>query len=160
MREERSIGSRADKMLRDLLLRTHCLAQHVAAANARAETHNWSTRRQGSLHTIGCGVMTNSKTRPARGETTKQNWIRGGKYLDLDSSVDSIWFLAFTSLGSATSNEAANKSVMWSAEWTITARQAVLRLAQIKYRYLSQNPASRTQFFQVQAIKTGHILII
>ena len=38
------------------------------------------------------------------------------------------------SLGSATSSE-ANKSAMRRAEWTIAARRAVLRLAQIKYRY-------------------------
>ena len=37
------------------------------------------------------------------------------------------------SLGSATSN-AANKSAMLNAEWTIAARRAVLRLAQMKYR--------------------------
>ena len=33
LREERPIGSRALKMLRDLQRRSHCLAYHVAAAN-------------------------------------------------------------------------------------------------------------------------------
>ena len=45
-REERPIGSRAVKMLRDLRRRARGLARHVAAANARAEVrarmHNWS----------------------------------------------------------------------------------------------------------------------
>ena len=36
-REERLVGSRAVKKLRDLLLRARGLAHHVAAANARAE---------------------------------------------------------------------------------------------------------------------------
>ena len=36
-------------------------------------------------------------------------------------------------LGSAAFNE-ANKGAVWSAEWTITTRQAVPRLAQMKYR--------------------------
>ena len=44
--EERPIGSCAVKMFRDLLLHTHCLAQHVVAANTlaevRAHMHNWS----------------------------------------------------------------------------------------------------------------------
>ena len=45
-REERPIGSRAVKMLRDLRQGARGLAHHVAAANARAEVrarmHNWS----------------------------------------------------------------------------------------------------------------------
>ena len=45
-REERPIGSRAVKMLRDLRLCARGLAHHVAAANVRAEMrarmHNWS----------------------------------------------------------------------------------------------------------------------
>ena len=40
LREERPIGSRTVKMLRDLLLRALCLVQHVAAANARAEVRD------------------------------------------------------------------------------------------------------------------------
>ena len=42
--------------------------------------------------------------------------------------------------------------------WTITARQVVLCLAQMKYKYFVT--ARRTRFFHVQAIKIGHILII
>ena len=45
-REERPIGSRTGKMLRDLLWRARGLAQHVAAANACAKVrtlmHKWS----------------------------------------------------------------------------------------------------------------------
>ena len=44
-REERPIGSRDIKMLRDLRRRARCLAQHLAAANARADVrarmYNW-----------------------------------------------------------------------------------------------------------------------
>ena len=50
------------------------------------------------------------------------------------SIVQSIQLDFLRSLGSATSNE-ANKSAMRRAEWTITARRAVLRLAQMKHRY-------------------------
>ena len=52
-----------------------------------------------------------------------------------------LYFLL--SLGGATSNE-ANKSTMLRTEWTITARLAVLHLAQMKYRYFDQKAASRT----------------
>ena len=45
-REERPIGSRAVKMLRDLRRRARGLAHQLAAANSRAEVrarmHNWS----------------------------------------------------------------------------------------------------------------------
>ena len=45
-REERPVALRSIKMLKDLQRHEHNLAQHVAAANARAEVrarvHNWS----------------------------------------------------------------------------------------------------------------------
>ena len=44
------------------------------------------------------------------------------------------WFSSVSRVHSATSNE-ANKSAMRREEWTITARRAVLRLAQMKYQY-------------------------
>ena len=75
-------------------------------------------------------VIAHLKTRPARGEPTEQNSTRGGQGGNLNRSVDSTSRL----LGSATSNE-ANKSAIRRAEWTITARRAVLRLAQMKYPY-------------------------
>ena len=75
------------------------------------------------------------------------------------SMVQSIQLGFSRSLGSATSNE-ANKSAMRRAEWTSTARRAVLRLAQRNIDILTQNAVSRTRFFQVQAIKTGHISVI
>ena len=50
------------------------------------------------------------------------------------------------SLGSATSNE-ANKSAMRRAEWTIAARRAVLRLAQIKYRYFVSERCKQNAIF-------------
>ena len=75
----------------------------------------------------------------------------------------SIQLCFLLSLGSRTSNE-ANKSTILQAEWIITVHRAVLRLAQMKYRYfgiiLPQNSASRTQIFQVHAIETGHISVI
>ena len=80
----------------------------------------------------------------ARGtDTAKLNaWSHcGGGNLD-----QSIQHCFSRSPGRATSNE-ANKSTMWSAEWTITALRAVLRLAQMKIDILSQNAASRTRFF-------------
>ena len=50
------------------------------------------------------------------------------------------------SLGSAISNE-ANKSAMWRAERTIAARSAVLRLAQIKYRYFVSEHCKQNAVF-------------
>ena len=49
---------------------------------------------------------------------------------------------------------------MLRADLTITARQAVLRLAQMKYRYFVPERCKQNAFFHVQAIKTGHISII
>ena len=96
-REERPIGSRAVKMLRDLRRRACGPARHVAAANVhtevRAHIHNWSIWCQGSSRTIGC-VMAHSKMWPARGEPTEQKPTCAGG--NLDYSVDSARFLAFT----------------------------------------------------------------
>ena len=64
-----------------------------------------------------------------------------------------------TVVRSAAFNE-ANKSVMRRAEWTITARRAVLRLGQMKYRYFVPERCKQNAIFLVQAIKTGHIWII
>ena len=70
-REEIPIGSRAVKMLRDLQRRARGPAQHIVAANARAEVrarmHNRSIWCQGSSRTISC-VMAHWKTRHAHGE--------------------------------------------------------------------------------------------
>ena len=48
------------------------------------------------------------------------------------------------------------------AEWTITARRAVLRLAQMKYRYFVPECCKQNAIFSgtSQAIKTDHISII
>ena len=85
---ETPIGSRAIKMLGNLLLRARGLAQHVAAANARAKLrarmHNWSIWCQGSSHTIGCAMA----------HSDRANSTRRGGYLD-HSSGDSAQFLAF-----------------------------------------------------------------
>ena len=96
--EERPSGSRTVQMLMDLLLNARGLAQHVAAAKTSApkwepHMHNRSIWCQGPPHTIGC-VMAHSKTWPARGEPTEQNSTCGGG--NVDRSVDSAWFLAFT----------------------------------------------------------------
>ena len=51
---------------------------------------------------------------------------------------------------------------MLRAEWTITERQVVLRLVQMKYQCFARslNAASRTRFSQLQAIIASHISII
>ena len=125
----------AVKMLRDLQRRARGLAQHVAVANARtaarARMHNWSIGCQGSSRTKGC-MMAHSKTRPELGEQTEQNSTCGGE-ISMVQSIQ-LGFRVSRSLGSATSNE-ANKSAMLRAEWTTTARRAVLRFVQMKYRY-------------------------
>ena len=63
------------------------------------------------------------------------NWPGKTQRLQWEISIVQSIQLGFSrSLGSTTSNE-AYKSAMRRAEWTITARQAVLHLAQMKYRY-------------------------
>ena len=62
------------------------------------------------------------------------------------SIVQSIQLGFLLSLGSVTSNE-ANKSAMWRAEWTITARRAVLLLAQMKYRYFDPESCEQNSIF-------------
>ena len=69
---------------------------------------------------------------------TRGRTCRRSGHVEGEISIFQSIQLGFSrSLGSATSNE-ANKSAMWRAEWTRTiaaARSAVLRWAQIKYRY-------------------------
>ena len=61
--------------------------------------------------------------------------VEGPVALEREISIVQSIQLGFSrSQGSTTLND-ANKSVMLRAEWTITSRQAVLRLAQMKYRY-------------------------
>jgi hypothetical protein len=62
------------------------------------------------------------------------------------SIVQSIQLCFLLSLGSATSNE-TNKSAMLRAEWTITARRAMLRLAQMKYRYFDPESCKKNAIF-------------
>ena len=159
-REERPIASRPVNMLRYPRGHTRDLGHHVAVANARAEVrahlHNWSIWCQWSLCTIGC-MMAHSKTRPARGEPTGQNSTCGRGNLDRSNR------LGFSrSLGSTTSNE-ANKSAMLRAEWTMTAGQGVLRLAQMKYRYFVPEQwtlQAECDFFRCKSSKTGHMSMI
>ena len=105
-RWERPVGSRAVKMLGDMWWRARGLAQHMAAANARAKvrarTHNWSIWCQGSSRQRGC-VMAHSKTLPARGEPNEQNSMCGGGIL----IVQAIQLGFSRSLGSATSHKSA-----------------------------------------------------
>ena len=77
----------------------------------RVVAHN--RLRDGSLENATCQL---SKNQRVEGKT---------------SIVQSIQLGFSLSLGSATSNK-ANKSAMLRTEWTITARQAALRLAQMK----------------------------
>ena len=75
------------------------------------------------------------------------------------SIVQSIQHGFLLSLGSQTSIE-ANKSTMLRAEWTITASQAVICLAQMKYRYFVSERCKQNSIFQVQGTashQTGHI---
>ena len=83
-REERPIGSRAVKMLRDLQWRWRCLAQHVAAAKARAKVNaqlvNMISRivvhnrlRDGLLESASCSWETNlAKLNACKGQSFSQ----------------------------------------------------------------------------------------
>ena len=62
------------------------------------------------------------------------------------SIVQSIQLGFSRSIGSATSN-AANKSAMLRAEWTIAARRAVLCLAQMKCRYFVRECCKHNAIF-------------
>ena len=73
------------------------------------------------------------------------------------SIVQSIQLGYSRSLGSATSDE-ANKRAMLRAEWTITARRAVLRLAQMKRRYFGTLQADHDFFrynLELQTLSDG-----
>ena len=59
----------------------------------------------------------------------------------------------------AASNE-ANKSAMLRAEWTITTRRAVLRLAQMKYRYFVPECYKENAIFSGTSHQAGHIRTI
>ena len=66
------------------------------------------------------------------------NWLSKTQRVEGDAAIVQSTQLGFSrSLGSATWN-AANKSEMWHAGWTITARWAVLRLAQMKLNMKGQ----------------------
>ena len=75
-------------------------------------------------------------------EPIEQKSTRGGEI----SIVQSIQLDFLLSLGTATSND-AKKSAMRRAEWTITARRAVLRLTQMKYRYFHPEHCNQNTFF-------------
>ena len=72
---------------------------------------------------------------------SKTQWVEGEILI-----VQSIELGFSCSQGSTTSNE-ANKSAMLRAEWTITARRAVLRLAQMKYRYFVPERCKQNAIF-------------
>ena len=114
-REERPIGLRTVKILRDLLLlrRTRAPKWEHACTTGRHDVKDRRARLVGSLKNANCAVRKGyqpSRTQRVKGEIWTVQLIQ----------------LGFSrSLGNATSNE-ANKRVMWRTEWTITACQAVL----------------------------------
>ena len=95
----------------------------------------------GSLENATC-ALGNCGNQPS-----KTQRVEGGILM-----VQSVQLGFSHSLGSATSNE-ANKSAMVRAEWSITARQAMLRLAQMNYWcFVPENCKQNAQFFS----GTGH----
>ena len=156
MREEMDSGQDVQLFLRCIKYVIKCIFGDEAYANSMCYTFHPVFDENGD-HTFGSAMC------PM--EISIDLSITFGSAMGpMEISIDpSIQFGFSLSLGSASSKE-AHKSAMLRAEWTITARRdswAVLRLAQIKkIDILSQNAASRTQFFQVQAIKTGHISIM
>ena len=75
------------------------------------------------------------------------------------SIFQSIQLGVSRSLGSAAFNE-ANKSAMLRAEWTITARRAVLRFAQMKYGCFVPERCKQNAIFSGTSHQTGHVWII
>ena len=136
---------------RVMLRERHCRRwehQHVVAANARADSaaaevracmHNWSIWCQRSSRTIGC-VMAHSKKRPC-----------------IQSIVQSIQLGFSCSLGATTAN-VPYKSAMRCAEWTITARRALLCLAQMKYRYFFPERCKQNASFSGTSHQNGSYL--
>ena len=170
-REQRPIGSRAVKMLRDLS-RTCGGAARSRAACGGSERARQSESIYAQLADMVSRIVAHNRWRDGSGYVlahSKRPGNRPGKTQRVEgeiSIVQSIQLGFSRSLGSWTSNE-AKKSTMRSAEWTITARRAMHRLAQMKNRFFvgnlpqnSENTASWTRFLQVQAIKTGRISII
>ena len=90
--------------------------------------------------------MAHSKIRHVLWEQTEQNSTHGGGPQGEISIVQSIQLGFSHSQGSAAFNE-ANKSAMLRAEWTIPARQAVLNLAQMKYRYFVPEHCKQNAIF-------------
>ena len=112
--------------------------------------------------------MAHSKTRYAHGEPAEQKSRCGGEI----SIVHLIRFGFLLSLGSTTTSNEANKSAMLRAEWTIIARQAELRLVQMKYRYFDPERCKQNAIFSgtshqnrsyhisVMYPQTGDILLV
>ena len=91
--------------------------------------------------------------KPFRSAEWRKCYLRAGNRPSKNQSVQveisiaqSIQLDFLRSLGSTTSNE-ANKSAMLRSEWTITTRQAVLRLAQMKYRYFVPERCKQNAIF-------------
>ena len=132
-REERPIGSHAVKMLRDLRC-ARAVSRGMWRRRTRAPKweHVFTTGRYDVKDRRAQKVawwLTRKRDLRAGNRPSKNQRVQGET-----SIVQSIQLDFLRSLGSATSNE-ANKSAMRRAEWTITARRAVLRLAQMKHRY-------------------------
>ena len=98
--------------------------------------------RSAHRRTLGW-VMAHSKMRPVRGEPTRPSKTQGVHCVEGEISIVQSIQLGFSrSLGSA------NKSAMRRAKWTITARRARLRLAQMKYRYFVPECCKQNAIFK------------
>ena len=128
------------------------LTQHLVAVNAPKQEHVCTTGPYDVKDRRAPKVawwLTRKRDLRSGNWTSKTRWVEAKI-----SMIQSIQLGFSRSLDSATSNE-ANKSAMLRAEWTITARRAVLRLAQWNIDIFSQNTASRTQFFRYRPSKQG-----
>ena len=135
-----------------------CEGAHRRFAGTRASLnmHNCLIWYQWSSRTTGC-AMAHSKNLSCALETywAKIN-ARGN--LHLDSIVQAIRLGFLRSLGSAITVRAWPRVLSETVPGTVQCVQAILPKWNIQI--LFQSAASRPQFFQLQAILAGHILII
>ena len=157
-REERPIGSRAVNMLRDL-------ARPVAArALSRAARGGGErTRRSESTYAQLVDMMSRivARNRLRDGSIENATSQRGTNRAKLNAwRGRSLSFSRFSSVSrvTVTSNE-ANKSAMRCAKWTITARRAVLRLVQMKYRYFVPECCKQNAIFSVTSYHNRSYLV-
>ena len=148
-RQERPIGSRAIKMLRDLWRRARGLAQ----MRAPKWEHVCTTDRHDSRAQNVAWWLTRKRDLLAENQLNKTKRVEGEI-----SMVQSVQ-LGFSRLVGSTASNEANKSAMWH-EALSSAPLAAMIGPNETVIFCPRMLQAERNFFQLQAITTGHISII